>query len=147
MTTVNRSALVLHSAEQMFDLINDVQKYPDFLPWCSRTKLIDEDEEMIEATLFLEKGGLSYSFTTRNLKKRPEKMTISLVEGPFKSLEGVWTFTPLNDEASKVELNLNFEFSGKLTSLAMSKVFNSVASSLVDAFVGRAEQVYGSGSQ
>lgn len=143
MTVVNRSALVLHTAEQMFDLINDVARYPEFLPWCSSTKLIAETEEQIEATLFLSKGGLSYSFTTRNQKQRPTRMTIALVEGPFQSLEGVWTFTPLSDEACKVELNLSFEFSGKLTSLAMSKVFNSVATTLVDAFVARADKIYG----
>lgn len=142
MTVVNRSALVLHTAEQMFDLINDVSRYPEFLPWCSDTKLIAETEDAIEATLFLKKGGFSYSFTTRNRLERPHKMSIGLVEGPFKSLEGFWTFTPLGDEACKVELNMRFEFSGKLTSIAMSKVFSAVATTLVDAFVARADQIY-----
>lgn len=142
MTVVNRSALVLHTAEQMFDLINDVSRYPEFLPWCSDTKLIAETEDAVEATLFLKKGGFSYSFTTHNRLERPYKMSIELVEGPFKSLEGLWTFTPLGDEACKVELNMRFEFSGKLTSIAMSKVFSTVATTLVDAFVARADQIY-----
>ncbi len=142
MTVVNRSALVLHTAEQMFDLINDVRRYPEFLPWCSDTKVIAESAESIEASLFLSKGGLSYSFTTRNELDRPKTMIIRLVEGPFKSLEGEWTFTPLSEEACKVELILSFDFSGKLTGMAMSKVFNSVATTLVDAFVARADQVY-----
>lgn len=143
MTVVNRTALVLHTAEQMFDLINDVRRYPEFLPWCASTEVISESDAMLEATLNLSKGGLSYSFTTRNELKPPAEMRLSLVDGPFQKLEGVWTFTVLSKEACKVELNLNFEFSGKLTGMAMSKVFNTVATSLVDAFVTRADQIYG----
>lgn len=142
MTVINRTALVLHSAEEMFDLVNDVRRYPEFLPWCSRTEVLSESADHIEATLYLAKGGLSYSFTTRNQLDRPSIMRIALVDGPFKTLEGEWRFTELSAEASKVELHLNFEFSGKLTSLAMSKVFNSVASTLVDAFVTRSDQIY-----
>ena len=141
-TVINRTALVLHTADEMFDLVNDVRRYPEFLPWCSKTELISEGEDHIEGTLHLSKGGLTYSFTTRNELERPTRMRIKLVEGPFKSLEGEWTFTPLSDEASKVELNLSFEFAGKLTSLAMSKVFNQVAITLVEAFVNRSDQIY-----
>ncbi|MBR9827156.1 MAG: type II toxin-antitoxin system RatA family toxin [Oceanospirillales bacterium] len=143
MTQVNRSALVMHTAEQMFDLVNDVRSYPHFLPWCASTEVVSESDEALVATLHLSKGGLKYSFTTRNELSRPAKMDIALVEGPFSSLHGHWVFTPLSDEASKVELTLSFEFKGKLTGLAMSKVFSSVATTLVDAFVSRAEQVYG----
>jgi len=142
MTVINRTALVLHTAAEMFDLVNDVRRYPEFLPWCSKTEVISEGEDHIEGTLHLSKGGLSYSFTTRNELERPSRMRITLVEGPFKALEGEWTFTPLSDEASKVELNLSFEFAGKLTSIAMSKVFNQVATTLVDAFVTRSDQIY-----
>jgi len=143
MAQVNRSALVLHTAEEMFDLVNDVRRYPEFLPWCASTEVVSEEGDTLEATLHLAKGGLKYSFTTRNRLTRPERMEIGLIKGPFKSLTGVWTFTPLSEEASKVELNMHFEFSGKLTGVAMSKVFNSVATTLVDAFVTRADQVYG----
>ncbi len=142
MAQVNRSALVLHTADEMFELVNDVRRYPEFLPWCSSTEVVHESEDTLEATLYLAKGGLKYHFTTRNNLQRPSRMEITLVEGPFKSLTGIWTFTPLSDEASKVELNMHFEFSGKLTGLAMGKVFNSVATTLVDAFVSRADQVY-----
>ncbi|KEA64990.1 putative oligoketide cyclase [Marinobacterium lacunae] len=143
MAQVNRSALVLHTAEEMFDLVNDVRRYPEFLPWCASTEVVSEVGDTLEATLHLAKGGLKYSFTTRNTLSRPNRMEIALVKGPFKSLTGIWTFTPLSDEASKVELNMHFEFSGKLTGVAMSKVFNSVATTLVDAFVTRADQIYG----
>lgn len=143
MTQVNRSALVLHTAEQMFDLVNDVRKYPVFLPWCGSTEVVSESPEELVATLNLAKGGLKYSFTTRNRLRRPNTMDITLVEGPFSSFKGRWTFTPLSEEASKVELQMDFEFKGKLTGLAMSKVFNSVATTLVDAFVTRADAIYG----
>ena len=142
MAQVDRSALVLHTAEEMFDLINDVERYPEFLPWCAKTEVVSRTEEELVATLFLSKGGLNYSFTTRNQLTRPTRMTLVLEEGPFSNLEGVWDFKVLSDEASKVSLNLNFEFSGKIASFAMSKVFNQVATTLVDAFVERADQVY-----
>lgn len=143
MTHVNRSALVLHSAQQMFEIVNDVKAYPEFLPWCADTRLIFEDEQKMEATLFLSKAGLKYDFTTRNVLTRHERIEIGLVEGPFSNLSGVWTFEALNEEASKVTLDLSFDFSGKLTGLAMGKVFNQVATTMVDAFVQRADQVYG----
>jgi ribosome-associated toxin RatA of RatAB toxin-antitoxin module len=143
MTEVNRSALVLHSAQQMFNIVNDVVAYPEFLPWCAATDLIYENEEEMQATLHLAKAGLKYSFTTHNRLLRPNRIDLELVEGPFSRLSGVWTFEPLSEEACKVSLNLGFEFSGKLTGLAMGKVFNQVATSLVDAFVQRADKLYG----
>ncbi|WP_372739047.1 type II toxin-antitoxin system RatA family toxin [Neptunomonas sp.] len=142
MTQVNRSALVLHSAQQMFEIVNDVLAYPDFLPWCAKTELLYEDEHKMEATLYLAKAGLKYSFTTRNRLKKFERIELELVEGPFSKLSGVWTFEPLGDEACKVSLNMGFEFDGKLKNMAMSKVFNQVATTLVGAFVQRADSVY-----
>jgi ribosome-associated toxin RatA of RatAB toxin-antitoxin module len=142
MAQVDRSALVLHTAEQMFDLINDVERYPEFLPWCSRTEVVSRSESELVATLYLSKAGLNYSFTTRNQLTRPTQMTLELEEGPFSTLAGIWDFKVLSDEASKVSLNLHFEFSGKIASLAMSKVFNQVATTLVDAFVTRADEIY-----
>ncbi|BBB24951.1 type II toxin-antitoxin system RatA family toxin [Amphritea japonica] len=143
MTQVDRSALVLHTAEQMFDLVNDVESYPQFLPWCSGTTLIESTDTTMQASLMVAKAGLKYSFTTRNEHERPGKIRIELVEGPFSSLSGVWLFQPLSDEACKVSLSLQFDFSGKLASLAMGKVFNQMAVTMVDAFVSRADQVYG----
>lgn len=143
MTRVERSALVLHSAQQMFDLVNDVQTYPAFLPWCARTELLFEDDTQMEATLHLARAGLKYHFTTRNTLKRPDRIEIALIEGPFSSFSGEWLFESLNEEASKVSLNLQFDFSGKLAALAMGKVFNQVATTMVDAFVQRADVVYG----
>lgn len=142
MAQVDRSALVLHTAEQMFDLINDVERYPEFLPWCAKTEVVSRSDDAVVATLYLAKAGLKYSFTTRNQLKRPVQMTLELVEGPFSSLVGVWEFKVLSDEACKVSLNLQFEFSGKIAAMAMGKVFNQVATTLVDAFVSRADEIY-----
>jgi ribosome-associated toxin RatA of RatAB toxin-antitoxin module len=142
MTQVNRSALVLHSAQQMYDIVNDVKAYPDFLPWCARTELLCEDEQKMEATLYLAKAGFKYSFTTRNHLLKPNRISIDLVEGPFSELSGFWVFDALNEEACKVSLSLSFEFAGKLKNMAMSKVFNQVATTLVDAFVQRADKLY-----
>ncbi len=133
---------MLHTAEQMFDLVNDVESYPQFLPWCSGTTLIESTDTTMQASLMVAKAGLKYSFTTRNEHERPGKIRIELVEGPFSSLSGVWLFQPLSDEACKVSLSLQFDFSGKLTSLAMGKVFNQMAVTMVDAFVSRADQIY-----
>lgn len=142
MTQVDRSALVLHTAEQMFDLVNDVERYPEFLPWCSGSTLIESTETTMQASLQVAKAGFKYSFTTRNELKRPEVIRIELVEGPFSSLSGEWLFKPLSEEACKVSLCLRFDFSGKLTNLAMSKVFNQMAVTMVEAFVSRADQIY-----
>lgn len=142
MTQVDRSALVLHTAEQMFDLVNDVASYPQFLPWCTGATVHESDETVMQASLNVAKAGLKYSFTTRNQLQRPGEIKMALVEGPFSKLAGVWTFTPLSEEACKVSLSLEFDFSGKLTSMAMSKVFNQMAATMVDAFVSRADQVY-----
>ncbi|MBY4677373.1 type II toxin-antitoxin system RatA family toxin [Marinobacterium arenosum] len=143
MTQVDRSALVLHSAEQMFDLVNAVEAYPAFLPGCARTEVISRSEGELVATLYLAKGGLKYHFTTRNQLQRPGRMTLTLEEGPFSRLQGEWQFIALSEEACKVVLNLTFDFSNKLTSLAMSKLFEQLATTMVDAFVSRADQVYG----
>ena len=143
MTEIHKSALVLHTAEQMFDLINDVSRYPDFVPWCSKTQVITESEDEIQATLHVAKAGLHYSFTTRNRKKRPVYMDMALVEGPFSNFSAVWNITPLSDDACKVEFIMRYDFAGKLASLAMNKVFTSVATTMVDVFVERADQLYG----
>ncbi|MCV6590241.1 MAG: type II toxin-antitoxin system RatA family toxin [Marinobacterium sp.] len=143
MTQINRSALVLHTAEQMFDLVNAVEDYPAFLPGCARTEVVSRTDKELVATLHLAKGGLKYQLTTRNQLEHPTRMTLQLEEGPFRKLQGEWNFTPLNDEACKVELQLAFEMNGKLTSLAMGKLFEQVASNMVDMFVSRADNIYG----
>lgn len=143
MTTISRSALVMHSAEQMFDLVNDVRKYPEFLQGCDATRVIAEGEDFIEAELTLSKVGFTYSFVTRNQLVRPELMEIQLVEGPFTELSGTWRFQELSEGACKVILDLDFEVKNRIAGAALSALFKQVASNMVEAFVKRGKHVYG----
>ncbi len=143
MPTISRSALVMHNVNQMYELINDIVAYPSFLPDCDDSKVISQDDDTVTAALLVSKGGLSKWFTTKNTFISNEKIKLSLVDGPFKKLEGYWLLTPLSDEACKVSLELEYEFSNKLVSLAFGKVFNHFSNSLVQVFIQRAKQVYG----
>lgn len=143
MTQVDRSALVLHSAKQMFDLVNDVRSYPSFLPWCSGSEVLEQSDEQMVARVDVAKAGLKYSFVTRNSLQQPNKIQMDLVDGPFSNLTGSWSFSELSEDACKVSLNLNFDFHGKLTGMAMAKVFNQIAVAMVDAFCLQADKRYG----
>lgn len=143
MPTVNRSALVRHSAQAMFDLVNDFERYPEFLPGCRYAQLIERDESHLVGELTLAKAGVEQSFTTRNDLYEPERIELSLVSGPFKRLQGQWLFIPMGEEACKVSLEMNFEFSNRLLGMAFGKLFSQVAGQLVDAFTRRADDVYG----
>ena len=143
MTVVEKSALVKFSAHQMYDLVEDVESYPDFLPWCAGSRIISRNEDVVEAELEIAKGGFSKKFTTKNKMDTGGKISISLVNGPFSHLEGVWNFMPLREDASKISLDLEFEMSGKLASLAFGAVFHQICNTMVSAFTQRAKQVYG----
>lgn len=143
MAHIERSALVMHSAERMFALVCDVQSYPEFLPWCVGAHLVSETDDELIAGMTISKGGIEQTFTTRNQKHKPEWMTMELVDGPFSKLNGKFTFKPLNEEACKVTLELDFEVAGKILSLTLSPVFKQAANTMVDAFVQRADAVYG----
>ena len=142
MPNVSRSALVGFSAEAMFDLINDVARYPEFIPGCAQTKILAQDEESMQASLLISKAGVKQWFTTQNTLKRGEYIQMNLVDGPFSQLTGGWTIKSLNATACKIELNLDFAFSSKLVEFAFGKVFNAIASNMVVAFTERAKQVY-----
>lgn len=143
MPVVHKSALVSHSAEQMFNLVNDVESYPGFLPWCRSTRLLSRDEEKLCGQLEVARAGISQTFSTCNRLFPFERIEIELVEGPFTRLHGNWRFTALREDACKVELELTFEFSGRLINKAFGTVFGQIANSLVDAFCMRADEVYG----
>jgi len=134
----------MHSARQMFDLVNDVESYPEFLPWCSSTALISRTENKVCAELEVSRMGVRQKFSTCNQMVPGEHMDIELVEGPFKHLVGRWEFKSLREDACKVELELDFDFSGKLINAAFGTVFHQVANTLVDAFCKRADEVHGS---
>lgn len=142
MTLVQKSALVKYSARQMFDLVNDIESYPQFLPWCGGSRILKRDDNIVEAELVIAKGGFKKSFSTRNKVDWGGRITVSLLDGPFSYLEGVWNFMPLREDASKISLDLEFEMSGRLANLAFGTVFNQICNSMVGAFTHRAKQVY-----
>lgn len=143
MPSISRSALVMYSVEQMFQLINDVLAYPQFLPDCSNSKIIAEDENSVTASLLVSKRGLKKWFTTKNTLISNQQIQLELVDGPFNKLQGRWLLTPLSEEACKVSLELEYEFSNKMFDLAFGRIFNHLTNNMVQAFTQRAKNVYG----
>jgi len=142
-TNINKSALVQYSASEMFDLVDDVDAYSEFLPWCGSSSVISRSESEIKASVEIAHKGIRKTFTTLNKLAPHDTIEMTLVDGPFKSLHGYWRFAPLRDDACKISLDLDYEFSNMLLSLAVGPVFNQIANSLVDAFCLRAEEKYG----
>ena len=143
MATVKKSALVLYSAAEMYALVEDIEAYPRFLPWCRSTQVLSRNEDEVRATIEMVKGGVHKSFTTCNRMQNHKLIDIRLLEGPFKRLEGYWRFEPLRADASKVSLDMEFEFASPLLRVAVEPVFKQIANSLVDAFCKRAVELYG----
>ncbi|PZQ12842.1 MAG: ubiquinone-binding protein [Rhodanobacter denitrificans] len=143
MTHISRSALVRYSPRQMFDLVNDVEAYPSRFRWCSAAQVLERDESGITARLDLRLAGLVQSFTTRNLNLPPDRIQMRFVDGPFKTLEGVWTFQALGEAGSKVSLTLDFEFASRLAGAALRLGFQGLADRMVDDFCRVARDVYG----
>jgi ribosome-associated toxin RatA of RatAB toxin-antitoxin module len=133
----------MYSVEQMFLLINDVLAYPQFLPDCSDSKIIVEESNSVTASLLVSKAGLTKWFTTKNTFISNQEVQLALVDGPFNKLQGRWLLTPLSDEACKVSLELEYEFSNKMFDLAFGRVFNHLTNNMVQAFTQRAKDVYG----
>lgn len=142
MTVVQKSALVRYSAQKMFDLVDDIESYPEFLPWCSGSRILRREGDIVEAELMINKGGFKKSFATRNKLDQGGRITITLLKGPFTFLEGQWNFMPLRDDASKISLDLEFELPGKLAALAFGAVFNQICNTMVSSFTQRAKVVY-----
>jgi len=143
MTVIQKSALVKFSAQQMFDLVNDIEAYPKFLPWCAGSRIIKREDDIVEAELTISKSGFKKSFSTRNLIDKGGRITVSLLDGPFSHLDGVWNFMPLRENASKISLDLEFEMSSVLANLAFGAVFNQICNTMVASFTSRAKEVYG----
>lgn len=139
---IHRSALVLHSAERMFSLVNDVNLYPQFLPWCASANVLEHTDDYMVARLDVSKGAVRQSFTTRNTFEGNRAIAMELVEGPFSSLSGRWQFIHLDEGASKVELHLEFSLKKSLTKVAFGPIFNQAANNMVDAFCSRADVVF-----
>lgn len=143
MTHISRSALVRYTPRQMFDLVSDVEAYPSRFGWCSASRVLERDDEGITARLDLRLAGIVQSFTTRNTHRPPDRIHMRFVEGPFKTLEGAWTFQALGDAGSKVALALDFEFANRLAGAALRIGFQGMADRMVDDFCRVARDVYG----
>lgn len=143
MASIKRQAVVPYSAQKMYDLVNTIENYPVFLPWCKSAEIHSRTDDEVKATLTLAKGGLEKSFTTLNRMQVNKMIEVKLVSGPFNHLEGFWTFEALDEETCKVSLDLEFEMANNLVSMMISPVFHQIANSLVDAFCQRAQEVYG----
>lgn len=142
MPQVHKSVLVPHSTELMFDLIDHVEAYPRFLPWCGETEIHLRDQDWTVATIGIDYLGLKSSFTTEN-RKQPDMITMELKDGPFRSLNGAWRFTRLAEDACKIEFELEYEFANRALETLVGPVFNKIAGTFVDAFVKEAERRHG----
>ena len=144
MVKVEKTVLVHHTAAQMFDLVDGVERYREFLPWCGGVAVKERTPDVTEARIDINFHGVKAHFHTRNTKS-PNHMLIALVDGPFKRFEGEWVFTPLGEDACKVELRLHWEFSTRLLEKVIGPVFNRIASTFVQSFEKRADQLFGEG--
>lgn len=143
MMRVERSALVPYSAEAMYDLVADVEAYPEFLPGCRAVQVHERDAAHVKASIEMAKGPVHKWFTTINHLSPPERMDLSLVEGPFRHLAGSWHFRNLGDQGSKVSMEIEFAFASRLVEKTIGPVFHEMVNRLVDAFVERARKTYG----
>ncbi len=146
MKTVNKSVAIWYSPEEMFALVTDVARYPQFLPWCDHARVLTEDEQGMTAEVGIALGGIKKAFVTRNTHEAGRRVQMELVEGPFSQLDGDWQFHPVGDgseRACRVELTLRYGFDSRALAALVGPVFDRIAATLVDAFIKRAEQVYG----
>lgn len=143
MAKVSRSALMMYSAEEMYQLVNDVAAYPEFLPGCNETTILFDQPLTMTASINVYKAGISQTFITENTLVPAQSIRMQLIKGPFKHLTGGWTFTALDEHACKVDLDLQFEFSNALVEMAFGRIFHELVGSMVKSFSARAKSVYG----
>ncbi len=143
MTTINRSALVPYTSEQMFNIVDDIEHYFEFLPWCGASEELSRDDDKVDGSVTISKGAVNKTFITRNFLEQHKQIEMTLLDGPFSKLNGFWRFEDIKGEACKISLDLDFEFSNLLVSMAIGPIFNQIANTLVDSFVERAKTQYG----
>jgi len=143
MPIINKSALVPYDAVEMYALVDDIESYPEFLPWCGGSEIIERTDDEVKASILLSRSGIKKTFTTLNRLQRGKMIEMRLVEGPFRHLEGFWRFESLGESASKIMFDIEFEFSNKLLAMTVGPVFSQITSTMVDAFTTRAVEVYG----
>jgi len=142
---INKSALVPFTAIELYNLVADIESYPEFLSWCASAKIISSENNIIEASISISYHGLSKTFTTHNENIPEKKIFMKLVDGPLQYLDGVWHFQELDEVSSKVILDIDFEISNPVMRLAMGSVFEKIANSMMEEFIMRANDIYGGG--
>lgn len=142
MKRITRSAIVAHKAQEMFDLVDDIESYPRFLPWCVGAMVRERTPQGVRATLTIGVRGLRQSFTTQNHNRRPESIELRLVEGPFRRFAATWRFKPLSTQACSIEFSVEYELAGPLAKI-LGRLFDQIADTMVDAFTRRADELYG----
>jgi len=140
---IRRSALVVFTPEQMFDLVVDVERYAEFLPWVAGAEMHEKSEHELLASMDMQRSGVRERFTTRNTFDRPSFMTLQLVRGPFRMLDGRWSFAPIGTSGTRIELEMRFEFANAVIELLFGKAFEQSCNHLIDAFIARAKQLHG----
>ena len=143
MESIQRSALLPYTPEEMFSLVSDIESYPRFLPWCRDARVLSRDHDEVRACIDFSVGSLTRSFTTRNRFQVNKIIEMRLVDGPFSRLDGCWQFDPLGEEGSKISLFMEYDFDNRMLGMVVGPVFNQIANTLVDAFQQRAVEVYG----
>ncbi len=143
MHCVERSVLVPFSASQMFDLVAQVERYPEFMPWCGGAVVTERSDHGMRASITIALAGIRQTFTTQNQHDYPHKIDLKLVDGPFSELTGEWVFSPLAQDACKVLFTLNYAFSSRTLEALVGPIFNRIASSFIDSFTQRAQAMYG----
>ena len=142
MTKIKRNAIVAFSVQKIYDLVNDVTAYPEFLPWCASSEVFQQTETRMLATLEVQKGKFRQMFTTENKLHAPDVIVMNLKNGPFKELRGAWHFIALNESACKVSFELDFVFNNKLLAMTLSPLFRNMANTMITAFAQRAKEIY-----
>ena len=142
---VKRTALVTFTPEQMFDLVVDVERYCEFLPWVKGARVHENTGSELQASITMERAGVRQTFTTRNALDRPRSMSLKLVDGPFRVLDGLWTFDAIGSAGTRILLDMKFEFGNPIAAMLFGKTFEQSIGQLIDAFVARAKQAHGGG--
>ncbi len=142
MTRINKKAVVKFSANQMYKLVNDIEAYPSFLPWCTDANIINDSKDSLTASVSISIGRIKKIFTTLNTMQQDISIDMKLIRGPFKKLNGSWEFKNNNNGGSTVSLVMEFEFKNKLLKYTLGGAFKKITDSLVDAFISRANDIY-----
>jgi len=143
MTEISKTTLVPYTSEEMYVLVNDIESYPIFLPWCTEAKILSQQEDSLTAKLSMALGKIKQSFTTENTMQDGSRIDMQLIEGPFKHLTGYWRFIQEDDQSCHIHLHMHFEFKSKIIKHTLGKAFYKVMDTLVESFVQRAQQIYG----